>query len=159
MQDKSNFDVLKRIVHLPDFIPSPDAERIRFPGGVICKILPNSRVEMAKRVETVLSNEQSGVLKEMYVAYASNDMLLDIARRSDHVVEVRSVDWKKKHDAEKYSQDMLVVKRFVGDQEYVGNRLLVPSVWMRKMGVDVGDHIIVSNPIGKFSIPLELKRN
>ena len=98
-------------------------------------------------------------MKEIYVAYAYNDMLLDIARRSDHVVEVRSVDWKKKHDAEKYSQDMVVVKRFVGDQEYVGNRLLVPSVWMRKMGIDVGDHIIVSNPIGKFSIPLRLKSN
>lgn len=159
MENPLNFDTLKKIVYLRDLIPSPDAERIRFPGGVVCEVLPNSKAEKAKRVETILSNEKSGILKEMYVAYASNSTLLDIARRSDYVVEVRSIDWKKRHEAEAYSQDMLVLKRFVGDEGYVGNRILAPSVWMEKMGVDAGDHIIVSNPLSRFRIPLEFKKN
>ena len=153
------FDSLKRTVHLHDRIPSPDAQRIRFPGGVICEVIPNSRVEIAKRVEAVLNNEKAGVLREMFIAYASNPILLEIASRSDHVVEVRSVDWKKKHEAEQYSKDTIILKRFVGSEEYVGNRMLAPSTWMEKMGIDAGDTIIISNPIGNFRIPLELKEN
>lgn len=158
MRDIS-FDSLKRVVHLDDRIPSPDSHRIRFPGGVICEVIPNSKVEVAKRVEAVLNNDRAGVLKEMVVAYASNSTLLEIASRSDHVVEVRSVDWRKKHEAEKYSKDTIVLKRFVGNEEYIGNRLLAPLTWMGKMRIDAGDKIIVSNPIGNYKVPLELKEN
>ena len=148
---------LKRVVYLPDLIPNPDSDRIRFPGGVICEVIPNGRTETAKRVENVVSNERAGLLREMFVAYSANQTLLDVARRSDQVVEVRSVDWKKKHDAENYKQDMLLLKRFSGDEEHIGNRLLAPLKWMEKIGIDVGDRIIVSNPISNFTIPLELR--
>ncbi len=152
------YDPLKRVVHLPELIPSPDFDRIRFPGGVICEVIPTSRPEIAKRVESVLSNERVGLLREMFVAYSANETLLDVARRSDQVVEVRSVDWKKKHDAEMYKQDMLLLKRFSGDEEQLGNRLLAPLKWMERIGIDVGDKIIISNPISNFSIPLELRK-
>ena len=104
----------KRTLHLPDLLPEPDVEKLFFPGGVVCEVHPQSGAELANRVELLTqedSSTQVGVMRQLFVGYASHPVILDIARRSNYVVEVRTVDWIKKHPAENYLKDLLVVKR------------------------------------------------
>lgn len=130
-----------------------DTQKILFPGGVVCEVAVQSKEEKVKRIE-LISRERMGlgVLKELYVTYASHPALLELSRRSNNVVEVRSIKWSKKHSAEAYSKDLVIVKRLHG-QEEIGIRLLGAEKWIDHIRLEAGDKVILSNPLSDYLLP------
>lgn len=141
----------KRTIHLPDLIQEVDREKIRFPGGIICEVASYSVTETARRIEVV--GEHKGILREICVGFASHPAILDVARRSSYVVEVRSMNWTKRHQAEEYKIDRLLLKRYSNDNQGIGSRLLTPTPWMKRMRLEPGDKIVISNPLIEFEVP------
>ncbi len=152
--DGNGMHHLKRTVKCPGLLPEQDDERVRFPGGIFCEVIPKTVSEIVKRIEIIGDKKNPlGLLREIFVAYASNPVLLDLARRSDYVIEARRMRWRKKHFAEAYTRDRLVLKRFANEEDFFGDRILAPSQWISKMGMNVGDVVMLSNPLSNFAMP------
>ncbi len=148
---------LKRTLRLRELLPELDVEKLLFPGGVICEVSSRPGAELASRVELLTdenSPEKVGVLRQLFVGYASHPILLDVARRSNYVVEVRTVDWERSHPAEGYMKDLLVVKRALkGTSSDSEGEVEAPSMWLERIGLSAGDKVIVSNPFQNFATP------
>lgn len=125
--------------------------------GVVCRVKTQDEVQVARRIEVLAEGaaERIGLLRKLFVGFSSQPEVLDVARRSNYVVEVRSLDWNQKHIAEQYKQDVVVLKRAIDQFGHLRARegVWVPSIWMEKVGLSTGDRVIVSNPLRNYLLP------
>ena len=137
----------KHIIQYLDLIKPPDPEKIRFPGGVITHIIPSHKYEVKERWQLVTSEHSNlpMVIKTILaVAYTSSKLLLDLARRSDYVVEFRH--------GKNLSRGYLLVKGLYGEyEESLGNMLLVPPALIDEN--EITQKAIISNPLDRFVQP------
>jgi hypothetical protein len=132
------------------------------PKGVLANVLPSSEhSETTSRVELFARDHEKifGILRILFVAYAFEGSLLHMADLSGNVVQVRTLG---SHDGSPcILQDLLVLKR--GDQQEQNRKELsyyvitpsvfVPALWGERMKLKAGDKIVVSRPVGEFTLP------
>ena len=142
----------KRVLRLSERISGLDPSRIYFPQGLVRRILPCAKQESSGRVEIPLRTPRSaGILRKIAVGYASDQKLLSLADLSGGFVEMRIVIWRRKHDAEPYRHELLLLKQFRGDTPgFPTDSLLLADVWMENVGLLVGDEVLVSNTMTDY---------
>src|SRR5579884_3814672 len=141
----------KRTLRVPKIMPSIDPDRTLFPRGVLT-LLKESReaTHEVKRIEIFANKSKEGlygILRRMFVAFSSERELLQIARASDNVIEVRLV-LKRIEEAtpDEHSETLISFRK-------KPPKLLVPAAWLERVDLEDGSQIIVSNPMARFVIP------
>ncbi len=163
----------KRTLRVPKIMPSIDPDRTLFPRGVLT-LLKESReaTHEVKRIEIFANKSKEGlygILRRMFVAFSSERELLQIARASDNVIEVRSFSQSgsssfSSPESGRVIEDRLVLKRIeeATPDEHSETvisfrkkppKLLVPAAWLERVDLEDGSQIIVSNPMARFVIP------
>jgi hypothetical protein len=114
----------------------------------------------AKRVELFAKAKERvfGILRTFFIAYSFENSILQLGEASNDVVLVRAIGSNEGSPC--ILQDYLILKRncIEGQQPKASPYhvsipdIFVSALWNEKMGLKMGDKVVLSKPLGEYSI-------
>ncbi len=155
----------KRTLRIPKVLSPVDSDLLIYPRGVVTAL--KETVETSppvKRIELFAedSKETFGILRTLSVAFSSERTLLEMAQASDSIIQVRSVSNSSSSSADdtgrRIVEDRMVLKRMESQSEPMQYTAKTPDLhvsgqWLEKFDLELGERVIVSNPIEKYVVP------
>ena len=158
----------KRTLRMSVLLDEIDEQREIYPKGMLGSLRESSSSNdslRTKRIELFAhENEKSyGILREFFVAFSSEERLLELAVASSNVIAIHAFPSERKNSENKKTiEDRLVLKRATHEKRAEGKPvifreripdLFVSEFWLDRMRLSSGDRIIISNPREIYEVP------
>ncbi len=165
----------KHVLHVSDILCRIDSNKVIYPNGVVGELKQSEEeASPVKRIELFAeekSKELYGIIRKFFVAYSSERKLLELAQASNNVISIKAIHRPAGSRRElkilsrgslaeqsEIVEDKMILRLLEEGPEQYSFRVKLPCLivsprWLDRMELEVGDRIIISNPIESYLVP------